>query len=394
MSLEPRLLKRIRVMHLVNSMGVAGAETALYYYIRALGAEEYDHYVYYLGNDGATRDKIEALGAKVHKGKKRGLLKNPFSFILKYTALIIDLLGFIKKKRIQVILSQTDRPNQLAVIIAKLSGRAVFPTVHSTMAFKDKRNLLNLRVHLNAVVNRIIYRLADRVVAVSSEIKDIISIDLRLDKKKIAVLNNGIVIDNDPVKAYDFRKIFAGAENKFTLIAVGRLVPLKGFDILVRAVAEVLEQNRNDFVLAIVGRGQERIRLEKLINDLNVSENVKLMGLRHDVMELLKGSDVFIMPSLYEGLSIAMIEALACGLPIIASDAPGIRDHVKNDQNGILFPIGDHKALSACILKILNNKKLLEKLSRNAKKSFEQQYNMRKNINTLENLFRKYVQIN
>ena len=85
-----------------------------------------------------------------------------------------------------------------------------------------------------------------------------------------------------------------------------------------------VRQGLDDLLVLIAREGEERSRLEKLIHDLGVESHVKLLGLRHDVMGLMKACDLFVMPSLYEGLSIAMIEAMACGLPIIASDAPGL----------------------------------------------------------------------
>ena len=138
---------------------------------------------------------------------------------------------------------------------------------------------------------------------------------------------------------------------------------MKNFDILIRAVKEVVDQGLNDLLVLIAGEGEERMRLEQLIQDLKIESYVKLLGLRHDVMGLMKASDLFVMPSSYEGLSLAMIEAMACGLPIIASDVRGLKDYITNEQNGLLFPVGDYKALAERIMQLANNRKLRSKLS-------------------------------
>ena len=131
--------------------------------------------------------------------------------------------------------------------------------------------------------------------------------------------------------------------------------------------------------------------MEQLVRELRVQDYVKLPGVRDDAMGLMKGSDIFVMPSRYEGLSIAMIEAMACGLPIIASDAPGLRGYIDEGENGLLFQTGDYKTLAEHILRLAGDKEIREKLSRGARETFEREYDMRTNIELLDSLFRKYV---
>ena len=303
-------------------------------------------------------------------------------------------MTLISSRRIQVIQSHSGEANQLGVVVGKLSRVPAFPTIHSTMSFIDKRSRRDLRVYLIKAVNGLIYRLADRVIAVSEEIQEIIYKTYGLEDSKIVVVKNGIIFEDGVSKSEDLNREFPHSENKLQVIAVGRLVPLKGFDILVRAVAEVVNQGVQDLLVLVAGDGEERLRLEELIRDIELDSYVKLLGLRHDVMALMKASDLFVMPSHYEGLSIAMIEAMACGLPIIASDAPGLRNYIKNEQNGLLFPVADQKALAKCILRLANDKKLRSRLSHGARESFEREYDMRRNIIPLDILFREYAAIN
>ena len=86
-----------------------------------------------------------------------------------------------------------------------------------------------------------------------------------------------------------------------------------------------------------------------------------------------------------------MIEAMACGLPTIASDAPGLRNFVNHEQNGLLFPVQDYKALAERILLLANDKRKRTGLSRGARQSFEREYDMRCNIKPLDRLFRRYA---
>ena len=380
--------QKIRLMHLVNSLIIGGAEIALLQYIQALGMEHYDHHVYSFGHDGPLRKKIEALGVPVYFGPKRASIKRPIKFGLSVVLLVRNLLNFLKNKRIQVIQSHLGQANQLAVLVGKLSGTPAFPTVHSTNPFEDRRSKWDPRVYLIKTVNALIYPLADRVVTVSQEIKDIMQKSYGLGDSKILVLKNGIVFKDNLAEPGQIEKEFPDSRNRLKLIAVGRLVPLKCFDVLIRAVAEIVNAGY-DVLALIAGEGEKRLSLEKLVRDLGVGRYVKLLGLRHDVTELMKSSDIFIIPSRYEGLSIAMIEAAACGLPIIASDAPGLRNFVNHEENGLLFPVQDYKALAKHILQLANDKKKKAVLSRSARQSFEVEYDMRCNIKPLDRLVRR-----
>jgi glycosyltransferase involved in cell wall biosynthesis len=160
--------------------------------------------------------------------------------------------------------------------------------------------------------------------------------------------------------------------------------------VLVRAAAALVERGFNDFEVSIAGEGSEREFLEKLILELKVQNYVKLLGVRHDVGALLEASDLFVMPSRYEGLSIAMIEAMASGLPVIASDAPGLRDYVSQKKNGLLFKVENHEALADSILLLASNKILAKSLAEGARQTFEREYDIRENIKPIDELFRYF----
>jgi glycosyltransferase involved in cell wall biosynthesis len=384
-------IDRIRLLHIVDGLKAGGAELLITHIIKALGTKHYKHYAYYFADDGPVRERLKAFGVPVYKGKTRASIKQPIRFGATLFDQMQELISLIRRKRVQVIQSHMGPANQLAVAVGKLSGIPVLLTVHTPAAFVDKRSPWDMRVYYNKAVNQFVYRAADRILVVSQEIKEIIQQNFGIKDNKLLLLKNGIVCDDNASNTLDFQKEFPCSANKLKIFAAGRLVSLKSFDILVRTIGEVINQGLNDLLLLIAGEGEERMRLEKLIQDLQMGDCVKLLGLRHDVMALMNASDIFVMPSRYEGVSLAMIEAMACGLPIIASDARGLKDCIMNEQNGLLFPVGDHKALAKCILRLANNKELRGRLSLGARKSFETEYDMRKNVKPLDMLFRKYA---
>ena len=240
-------------------------------------------------------------------------------------------------------------------------------------------------------IDLIIYRITDQILAVSREIETMLVKDLGVKNSKILLIKNGLVFEERMFRPIDYMKEFPFIANKLRLIAVGRIVPSKSFDTLVRAVADIVNQGFNDLLVLIVGDGSERLRLEELIRNLGVEPYVKLLGLRNDVIELMKASDFIVIPSQYEGLSFAMIEAMACGLPIISSDSIGLRDHMRDGKNGLLFPINDYKTLSERILLLANDKELRNRLSQGARSSFEIEYNMCRNVKPLNMVIRKIM---
>lgn len=385
---------KIHILHLVDCLGMGGAEVMITQIITALGTEKYEHFVYYFALDGPVRQKMEAIGIPVFKGTSRASIKRPVKFVVSLFGLVRDLYLFARSKRIQIIQSHMGPANQLAVTVGKLASIPTFPTMHNTMEAVDRRSALDFRVHLIKLVNTIVYHCARRVVAVSEEVKEITKLKYHLRDSKILVLRNGIVFDDNSIRDVNLEEEFPESSNKLKLVAVGRLTYQKAFEVLVKAVAELINGGNKDIFAMIAGSGEEKPKLEKLIRDLRIGAHIKLLGVRHDIIGLMKASDLFVMPSRFEGLSIAMIEAMACGLPIIASNAPGLSSYIEEGKNGMLFPVEDHSALANCILKFYNNDKLRAKLSYGARKSFETDYDLRNNIEILDTVFQKFCNHN
>jgi glycosyltransferase involved in cell wall biosynthesis len=385
---------KIHILHLIDGLRMGGAEVMITQIIKALGTEKYKHFVYYFAQDGPIRHKLEAMGTLVYRGTSRASILKPIEFMTTFFYLVRDLASFIKCKRIQIIQSHLNEANQLAVTVGKLTGTPTFPTIHNTQESVDRRNKWDFRVYLIKTVNRVIYPFACRVVAVSEEVKEIIRQKYHLRDSKIAVLKNGIIFEDNDYQSTDLAKEFPGSSNKLKLFSAGRLAHQKAYEVLIKAVAELTKSGKKDIFVMIAGDGEEKNRLEALIGNLSLGSYIKLLGIRHDVMGLMKASDIFVLPSRFEGLSVAMIEAMACGLPIIASDVPGLNVYIKEGENGLQFPVEDHKALAMCILRLLKDEKLRLKLSCGARKSFKTEYDLYKNIEALDALFQNYCSRN
>ena len=150
------------------------------------------------------------------------------------------------------------------------------------------------------------------------------------------------------------------------LVSVGRLCPFKGFDMLIEAFSCLLKEYPS-LTLEIYGDGAEREKLEERVALLQLEKHVYLRGVVKDIQSVLRQADLFIFPSRYEGFPNALCEAMAIGLPVIASDCSGNREIVQDRKNGRSFPSGDIQALICITRELLNDSEQCLRLGNEAK---------------------------
>ena len=183
------------------------------------------------------------------------------------------------------------------------------------------------------------YPYADKVIAVSESLKR--SINECHNVPDISIVHNMVG------KEFTYAP---APPHPFTFVATGRLVYGKGFDLLPVAFSKIKDFLPKDWQMLIIGGGEERTNLQQQINLSGLQDHIRLLGqkTKTEIIPLLQNSDVFILPSRGENFSVAVLEALACGLPVIASVTGGIRECI-NDRNGLLFPVNDVDALAEAI---------------------------------------------
>lgn len=189
--------------------------------------------------------------------------------------------------------------------------------------------------------------------------------------RKLYLIKNGVDISEIGAVSNiaDDIKVWKG-EGCFVLGYVGQLIPRKGLTVLLNAFANLDIPKKK---LAIVGEGGQRGELQKLSVDLGVSDQIKFFGFREDRISILKGFDVFILPSKLEGIPRCLMEAMVSRVPVIASDIPGCRDLVTDGKTGLLFKVNDVDSLLEQITKI-TNPDLRSVVSRNAHEFATQEY--------------------
>lgn len=187
---------------------------------------------------------------------------------------------------------------------------------------------------------------------------------------------------------------FSLPKDKVICTAVGRLVAIKGHDVLIKA-AEIIKKANKNIHFLIVGDGKFKPELEKQIQQAQLENLVTFAGYqdRETVLPIVKSSDVFIMPSRYEGTPIALLEAASLGVPIIASDTGGIPELVKHQQHALLVPPNDPASLANAIIKLANDKTLATQLSNNAKERVQKEFSLEKQFDLTWQAYRKAFEI-
>jgi len=160
-----------------------------------------------------------------------------------------------------------------------------------------------------------------------------------------------------------------------TITFVGRLDRYKGVDFLLEAFKRVLARN-STARLVIVGSGPDETLLKKTAAGLKVQENVHFKGIQEDVGAVFSDTDVFALPTLSEGMSNVLLEAMACGLPVVATSVGGNCDLISDRQNGLLVPPGDALALSEALMEMFDNTALAKQLGDEARKTVQEHYSL------------------
>jgi len=226
---------------------------------------------------------------------------------------------------------------------------------------------------------------ADAVISLTDDMKKKIK---KFHDREIFVIPNGIDLNGfEGLSKVELRKKFGLNKTEKTILYVGTLRPIKGLTYLIEAVKNTDEKNKRLF---LVGYGEEREHLENLVKKLKIENIVTFVGKvpNKDVFEYMVASDVLVLPSLSEGFPNVILEAMASGLPIIATKVGGIPKIVNNEVNGFLVDPKNAKQICEMLLLLFKDEKLREKISDNNKIEAKK-YSWESVINDLEKVYYK-----
>ena len=278
------------------------------------------------------------------------------SFLYILTALpfiFFRSLAIIKKEKINLLHCQGFLSSFLGFLLTRTTGVPYICTVQ--------------RLESNTWLKRQVYKKSAWCIGASNAVKDYFE---KIGVKNISVIPNGIDLDKFQNLDRQKSREQLGLKDEFAVITVARLEKVKGVEFLLRAVEIFLPRRQaGNFQILIIGDGSERKNIENLVERLKLKDRVRLLGqlANEKVPAYLVAADCFVLPSLKEGFGIAILEAMAAGLPVVASRVGGILDIVQEGYNGLLAEPGNSEALAKAIEIIYSDRSLAQNLAQNAK---------------------------
>jgi len=276
----------------------------------------------------------------------------------------------MKKNNIKLLHSHSYHADVVARVSGALAGVPVLNTMHTNSSWKRKP--VNPMHHFMRWFDSFTARKwATGFIALTDSIKEYHTKDRGYPSKFWKTIPNPIDVGRLQASAAEkeaTRAELGIAADETLIIAIGNLLKIKGHKYLVEALS-MLESNGR-LKVCICGEGAERQHLNDLINERGLSDNVKLLGYREKVGELLAAADIFAMPSLSEGQSLAILEAMCARMPLIVTSQGGHCDFLKNGKNALVVTPGSAHELSEAIALMIEGDGLQEKLASNAEQTY------------------------
>lgn len=361
-------MRRLRVLIITDEMEVGGTQRQIVTLARHIDPSRFELTVAYFRNRSFLVDDLERAGVRVVCVPK----KHPIDPVFLW-----KLRGLLKQG-FDVIHCVSFTGELWGTVARKVAGRIpLITSVRSTYGWYSS---------LQWFLKRWVSRSSRCVVANSHSGADLAVAKMGIDRKTVRVVYNGIESHGgataDPQMT---RRELGVAPDAVLCLFMGRLVPQKNVTSLLHAFARLSTAGRS-FVLLIAGEGPLRGEIEALIHDLGLAGRAKLLGRREDAPRLVESCDLLVQPSLWEGLSNVILEAMAAGKPVVASDMGG-RELVVNDVSGLLYPSGDVTALADCLATLIADDEMRRRMGEAGRRRVLEDFSMEAMVRTMESIY-------
>ncbi|MFH1398405.1 MAG: glycosyltransferase family 4 protein [Candidatus Omnitrophota bacterium] len=376
----------MNILFLSTHLNVGGISS--YLLSLAGGLKKRGHNIYLASSPGELLPEFKGLGVNFIPIPIKTKSEANFFKIL---ASLFRLLPYIKDNHIDILHSHTRVTQVLGCLIKKQSGIAHITTCHGF--FK------------NRLSRRLFPCWGDKVIAISEQVEEYLIRDFGLKKEKIKVVNNGIDIEKfrvtclpdkpacpagrqESAKLKDDVKAKFGLKNGLVAGIVARLSDVKGHIYLIQAMKEILV-GFPDAQLLIVGEGKMKDDLLKLSRELNLNKSVYFLPSIIDIREVLSAMDVFVLPSLKEGLGLGLMEAMAAGLAVVGTDVGGIKSLIQNGENGILVKPADKSGIAKAISELFSDPGKRNSLGVKAREFIKNKFSLEKMVIQTQEVYRE-----
>ena len=387
---------KLHVVHLIEALGPGGAERLLYTNLKNFDPERVRSTVITVySNATHWLEPINALGVQV--------VPLGCSSIRDIPKGIRTLRRWLRANQPDLIHSHLWAANIIGRVAGRLTGTPVISSVHNPdhepEAWADGAQVsLNKRRVAKLLDRWTAHAGSDRLIAVSNYVKQSANRHLGISLESIELVYNPIdteLLHKTPdTNREDLLRACGLPADSVILLNVARLSPQKGLLYALRALPEILQRFPSAHLVS-VGAKTDPPWLEQLEREataLGVTRHFHVLGARRDVIDFLRACDVFIFPSLYEGLGIALIEAMAAGCACVASSAGPIPEVVRDGEDGLLVPPGEPQAIAAAVCRLLDDESLRERLGAAATVSAFSRFQPQQSADALTRIYESVLQ--
>lgn len=382
---------KIKILHIIKTLGLGGAEVNLFNLVNAIDRDRFEIHVAY-SSGGEIEDRFRRAGVRLFKfADQEHKLKS-----LATLGIIGRLAGYIHHHKIDIVHTHTFNAQVWGGTAARLAGAKVVEHVHDLRYF-DPQDFIRRRGHSNQYQYvKYFKHLADRVVVLTKQNHDFL-LQYRLQpKERIREFQNGIPMTGDHGRDDAARerllKEFNLPENALIILTPVRLAPEKNTDLIIRIAAEVIQEIPQAYFL-IAGDGPLVELTREAIKNKHLQEHVRLIGFHQDIHRLLKGTDIFLLPSFLELHSIAILEAMSMKVPVVVSQDVGCNsEFIVSGVNGVLCnPFVDHGWPEA-LIKLLKDPALRAQIGQSGFETCKDKFDIASTIKNFESLYAQMVQ--
>jgi glycosyltransferase involved in cell wall biosynthesis len=386
-------MRKIKILRIIARLNVGGPSINVAILTNSLNDERFDTVLVHGRLDDGEADMSYLLDGTASSYFVSNMVR-PLN-VWKDLKALLRIADIIRKEKPDIIHTHTAKAGTLGRLAAILTGcRNTVHTYHGHV-FSGYFDKFTTWFYLTC--ERLLASFTSRIITISPALKEEL-----LGKYHIGVARQYNVIplgfDLEPfktsvIKKGGFRRSLGLSEDDIIVGMVGRLVPVKNHGMLIKAAGMLKDSLRTELFkrvkFVIIGDGPLRQGLQSMVNSLGLSGQFVFTGWQKDMPAVYSDMDIVALTSVNEGTPVSLIEALASGKNVIATDVGGVRDVVKED--GTLVKSGDHQALSEALKGLIEDDKALIKINENAKERVLEQYSSRRLVDDIKGLYLEII---
>lgn len=365
----------IKILYFITSLDMGGAEQLLLLTLKNLNRQRFKPFVCCL-YAGKLANEIEGLGIEVIDLK----IKNKLDL-----SILFKFYNLLKKEKFDIVHTHLFHSNIIGRIMARLCH---VPIVISTLHYAFSYN-----GNFGIILERLTAKLADRIIVVSDAVRNFCINEIKIPQERLQLIYNGVdlnILDEVFINLPSLREELS-LNNDFLVGCIGRFAEVKGQRYLLKAIAEVIKVH-NKIKFLLIGSGPLEKELRDLTKALGISDNIIFLDSRRDIPQMMHSVDLYVVPSLQEGLSITLLEALAMEKPTIATTVGGNPEVIIHEESGILIPPKDHKAIAKSIIRLFENKDKAKELGIKGRLRVIERFNIKENVSKTQSLYENLIE--